>query len=126
NPSAHRTVLRPGLRPCVPSIRGLSARPLRSLRLCGARKARVMAARVEVALEGRVGTVRFDNPPVNVLTIAMLEEARAGVDDLLARGAEVLLLRSTGTRAFSAGVDVADHVRERVPRMLAALHGLLE
>jgi len=81
---------------------------------------------VTVSREGRVGTVRFDHPPVNVLRIAMLEEAHAGVLELLSQGVEVLLLRTAGTRAFSAGVDVADHVVERVPRMLTALHGLLE
>lgn len=81
---------------------------------------------VSATLANRVGTVRFDRPPVNVLSIAMLEEAQAQVDDLLKRGAEVIVLRTAGERAFSAGVDVADHVPERVPRMLAALHGLLE
>lgn len=80
---------------------------------------------VSATLEAGVGTLLFDRPPVNVLSIAMLEEACAHVDDLLARGAEVLVLRTAGARAFSAGVDVADHVPARVPRMLAALHGLL-
>lgn len=81
---------------------------------------------VTATLEKRVGTLKFDRPPVNVLTIAMLEAARVAVDDLLARGAEVVVIRTGGNRAFSAGVDVKDHTVERVPRMLAALHGLLE
>lgn len=85
-----------------------------------------MMSEVTAHLERKVGTVLFDRPPVNVLSIAMLEAAQVAVDDLLSRGAEVLVIRTAGHRAFSAGVDVKDHVPARVPRMLAALHGLLE
>lgn len=81
---------------------------------------------VQHALAGTVGTVTFARPPVNVLTIDMLEAMQRAVDELLGAGAEVLVIRSGGGRAFSAGVDLADHVAARVPRMLRALHGLLE
>lgn len=84
-----------------------------------------MKSEVTATLTGKVGTLRFDRPPVNVLTIGMLESALTAVDDLLARGAQVLVVTTAGDRAFSAGVDLADHVPARVPRMLGALHGLL-
>lgn len=85
-----------------------------------------MSHTIRASLDGTVGTVTFERKPVNVLTTAMLEEMRARVDELLARGAEVLVLRSTGGRAFSAGVDVAEHTADRAPAMLRALHGLLQ
>jgi cyclohexa-1,5-dienecarbonyl-CoA hydratase len=81
---------------------------------------------IRATREGPVGTLTFERPPVNVLTIDMLEEMRARTDELLARGAEILVIRSTGSRAFSAGVDVLDHTPDRAPRMLRALHGLLQ
>jgi cyclohexa-1,5-dienecarbonyl-CoA hydratase len=35
------------------------------------------------------------------------------------------VLRGGGGRAFSAGVDIKDHTREKVPEMLAVVHGVM-
>jgi cyclohexa-1,5-dienecarbonyl-CoA hydratase len=72
------------------------------------------------------GTVRIvlARPPLNILTIAMMEEignALAGAAEV--QGLKAVLLTGDG-KAFSAGVDVEDHREERVKPMLEAFHGI--
>lgn len=80
-----------------------------------------------LTLEGSDGVMRlvFDRPPVNVLNIEMLREAREAVARVAADPeAKLLLLRGAG-KAFCAGVDVADHTPDRVDDMIDEFHGLL-
>lgn len=75
--------------------------------------------------EGNVRRIVLDRPPLNVLTIAMLREldeavAQVGADP----GASVLLVTGEG-KAFSAGVDVADHTEDRVEEMIRVFHAAL-
>lgn len=63
-------------------------------------------------------------PPLNVLNIAMLKELCDAVDELAARPRLRVLVIAAEGRAFSAGVDVEDHVGEKVGPMIAAFHGL--
>lgn len=82
-----------------------------------------------IRLERSVGGARADLalavPPVNVLGAGSLAELAARVRE----AAPARLLVLTGLpKAFSAGVDVADHVPEpaAIERMLAAMRGVLE
>jgi cyclohexa-1,5-dienecarbonyl-CoA hydratase len=72
--------------------------------------------------QGPLGRLVIDRPPVNVLDIATLEAAssclRAAAQD---RTLKLLTITGNG-KAFSAGVDVADHTPDRVESMLAAFH----
>ena len=67
----------------------------------------------------------IDRPPVNILDIPTMEEMN---DAILSLGdstdVKVLVLGSTGEKAFSAGVDVADHTEDRVDSMLETFHGI--
>jgi len=69
---------------------------------------------------GRVGRITLDRPPLNVLDIGAFEGIDAAIDALA--GAEIVVIGSAIDRAFSAGADVADHLPERAPGMLAAFH----
>ena len=65
-------------------------------------------------------------PPVNVLDISTLREIRRALKGLPARhDLKVLVVRSGLPGVFSAGMDVADHRRERVAQMLSAFHRLI-
>ncbi|MGD8320889.1 MAG: enoyl-CoA hydratase/isomerase family protein [Gemmatimonadota bacterium] len=75
--------------------------------------------------DGSLRRLVLDRPPLNVLTIEMLEELDAAVtavehDD----DASVLLVEGEG-KAFCAGVDVADHTADRVDRMIHVFHRAL-
>jgi cyclohexa-1,5-dienecarbonyl-CoA hydratase len=64
-------------------------------------------------------TVTIDKPPYNVLDIAALEQLEAALGAAAAdNSAKLLLLTGAGVKAFSAGVDVADHTPEKVDRMI--------
>lgn len=83
-----------------------------------------------VTVEARVATITFDRPPVNVLDIATCRalagavHGLAGLDDV-----GVLVVAGRG-KAFSAGVDVGEHLPATAEAMLQAFHafcrGLLD
>jgi cyclohexa-1,5-dienecarbonyl-CoA hydratase len=75
---------------------------------------------------GRLTSIIWERPPLNVLDLALLRE----LDQALTRCAQdpavdVVVLRGAGERAFSAGVDIRDHTKEKVPEMLDVVHGVI-
>lgn len=68
---------------------------------------------------GAVCHLALDAPPLNVLTIESLSELGEAVKRIRsAPGVRLVTLGSQSGRAFSAGVDVADHTPERIEEML--------
>ena len=77
--------------------------------------------RIVVTSDANAHRITLSAPPLHILDIPMLEELR----DALARIApdrHALILDATGTRAFSAGVAVQDHLGDRAATMLAVFH----
>ncbi len=75
-------------------------------------------------VKGGVATITINRPPHNVLDIATmreinqaLEEVRANQDDF-----SLLIITNAGEKAFSAGVDVADHTPEKMDEMIEVFH----
>ena len=63
--------------------------------------------------------ITIDRPPYNVLDIASMEEIGAALRRAAAdTTAKVVLVRGSGEKAFSAGVEVSDHTQEKVDRMI--------
>lgn len=74
----------------------------------------------------RVAWVTLDRPPLNVLNLTMLQELRAVINSVETDPAlDLLIISGAGARAFSAGVDIKDHTREKVPAMLETVHGVI-
>jgi cyclohexa-1,5-dienecarbonyl-CoA hydratase len=74
------------------------------------------SVRLETAND--VATITLARPPLNVLTIAMIGELEAALDAASQEThLKALVLRAEG-KAFCAGVDVADHIPERVDAMI--------
>lgn len=71
---------------------------------------------------GGLLTITLDRPPLNVLNLAMLGEivgvleSAAGDESLAA-----IVFRGAG-KAFSAGVDVADHTADKAAEMIGTFH----
>jgi enoyl-CoA hydratase len=64
---------------------------------------------IQVERDGAVAIVTIDNPPVNALKAALLEELEAeltALDD--AADARAIVLRGAGDRAFVAGADIKE------------------
>jgi len=71
-------------------------------------------------------TITINRPPVNVMNIATMREMGAAIKDRLADpGVKILVITASGNRAFSAGVDVADHVPERMKDMLDSFDSII-
>ncbi len=79
---------------------------------------------VLVSKSNGVARVIMNRPPLNVLNIAMMEELNAALQPLRDdRSTKVVVLAAQG-KAFSAGVDIADHTPDRVEDMIRIFHGI--
>jgi cyclohexa-1,5-dienecarbonyl-CoA hydratase len=67
----------------------------------------------------------INRPPLNVLNIATMEEMNDALSSLIDnREIKVLVINSSGEKAFSAGVDVADHTEDKVEKMIQVFHDI--
>jgi len=73
----------------------------------------------------RVSTIRLNRPPLNIINLQMMEELNAAWDEIDGLECHVVVISGNGGRAFSAGVDVADHTPERLKAMLKNFHHLI-
>jgi cyclohexa-1,5-dienecarbonyl-CoA hydratase len=77
--------------------------------------------KISVTSDEHAYRITLDDPPLNILDIAMLEELRdaiAGVNS----DRHALILDAAGDKAFSAGASVHDHLGDRVATMLERFH----
>ena len=81
---------------------------------------------IQFGIEERVGRVTFARPPLNIFNIAMMREITEAVNECAARRDVVAIVfeAAAGSRAFSAGVAVEEHVEETIYRMLESFHGI--
>ncbi|GAG42867.1 unnamed protein product, partial [marine sediment metagenome] len=80
---------------------------------------------VRLDLTERVAWITLDRPPLNVLNIEMLTELESVLTEVRQnREASVAVLSGAGEKAFSAGVDVAEHKPETLEQMLKAFHNV--
>ncbi len=76
--------------------------------------------------EGRLATLTLNRPPLNILDLKTIQALERRLTELSAdEGLQLLRLRSSGEKAFSAGVAVEDHTADRVGTTLAAFHGVI-
>lgn len=78
-----------------------------------------MNGRIRVGSDGRLGRITLAAGPLNVLNTEDVRGLERAIHQL--DGWPVILIDAAGDRAFSAGMDVADHTPDRAPAMLAAL-----
>lgn len=65
---------------------------------------------IHVALDGLVGTLTLDAPPLNLLRAELRAEALDALADFRARGVRAVVVTGAG-RAFSAGADLRDEAQ---------------
>jgi cyclohexa-1,5-dienecarbonyl-CoA hydratase len=77
---------------------------------------------IRCELTGGVARIVLARPPLNIMTIAMMEEIGAALESVASfPGLKAVLFAAEG-KAFSAGVDIDDHQDDRVTPMLEAFH----
>ncbi len=82
---------------------------------------------VQYENSGGLVTIRINRPPYNVLDIATMEEMNAALDLVTKEpDARLLLVTGAGEKTFSSGVDVLDHTKDKVERMIEVFHAILK
>jgi len=77
-------------------------------------------------IEDGIATLTLDQPPLNILTRALLAELRAALASLAGdRAVRVLRLAATG-RHFSAGADVGEHLPPQHERLIPEFADTIE
>jgi cyclohexa-1,5-dienecarbonyl-CoA hydratase len=70
-----------------------------------------------------LATIILNREPLNILNIAMMKEIHQALDFLKKEKFKLLLFKSKG-KSFSAGVDVGEHLGDRVEEMIEVFHGI--
>jgi len=81
---------------------------------------------IRFKIEERVGRITFARPTLNIFNIAMMREIDAALNECMGRHEMVAVVfdAATGSRAFSAGVAVEEHVEETIYQMLESFHAI--
>lgn len=79
---------------------------------------------IKFSIDDRVARITFARPPLNVFNIAMMREMCEALNECLPLQdlAAIVFDAVPGSRAFSAGVAVEEHVPETVFQMLDSFH----
>lgn len=76
-------------------------------------------------IQGDRAILTVNRPPVNILNIAAMEEMNEVIASLKDNSSvKVLVITSSGEKAFSAGVDVSEHTGDKAEKMLHVFHDI--
>lgn len=78
---------------------------------------------IKIEVADGLATLTMCREPLNVLNIAMMKEMNQALDELAGQPLKVLLIKGEG-KAFSAGVDVGEHLGDQVVEMIEVFHGI--
>ncbi|MDQ1559930.1 MAG: cyclohexa,5-dienecarbonyl-CoA hydratase [Pyrinomonadaceae bacterium] len=81
---------------------------------------------INFTVEDRVGRISLARAPLNVLNIAMMREVGAALEECsrVREMVAVVFEAAPGSRAFSAGVAIEEHVAETIYQMLESFHNI--
>jgi cyclohexa-1,5-dienecarbonyl-CoA hydratase len=70
-----------------------------------------------------VAKITVNRPPLNVLNVETLREISRALEDVgKDDGIKVLVITGAGEKAFSAGVEIADHLPDKIRETLESFH----
>ena len=79
---------------------------------------------IALEIKDEAAYITLKREPLNVLNIAMMKEINQALDSLAAEtGLKALVFKADG-KAFSAGVDVGEHLGDQVNEMIEVFHGI--
>ncbi|MCU0578341.1 MAG: enoyl-CoA hydratase-related protein [Desulfobacterota bacterium] len=78
---------------------------------------------IQTEVKDGLATITLNREPLNVLNIAMMKEINQALDALQNQSFKMLLFQAAG-KAFSAGVDVGEHLGDQVNEMIEVFHGI--
>ncbi len=81
--------------------------------------------RITVELHPPAARITLNNPPLNIIDVRMMEELRAALEQIEGHPEIGAIIFAGSDRAFSAGVEIAEHTAEKVRDTLSAFHSLI-
>jgi cyclohexa-1,5-dienecarbonyl-CoA hydratase len=73
-----------------------------------------------------IGKITFNNGPLNILTISMMEQINEALETFIGDQSLKTVIIDHNGKAFSAGVDVGDHMGDKAPKMLKEFHEIFK
>ena len=77
---------------------------------------------IQTELKDGVATLTLNRAPLNWLNIVMMEEINSYFEGLMKEKSLKLLVVQAAGKAFCVGVEVADHLGDLAPKMIATFH----
>jgi len=78
---------------------------------------------IGVELKEKAAWITLKRPPLNWMNIQMMEEIIRALDSLVSSPPNLLVFQAEG-KAFSVGVEVADHLGDKAEHMIRVFHGI--
>ena len=78
---------------------------------------------IGLEIKERVAWLTLRRPPLNWLNIETMEEINQALEGLAPSPPNLLVIQAEG-KAFSVGVEVADHMGDKADRMIEVFHGI--
>jgi len=85
-----------------------------------------LPARISSHVHPPVARITLHNPPLNVIDIPMVEQLSAAIADAEARSDVTVIAFAGSDKVFSAGVDVAAHMPDKIQEMLTKFHAVFQ
>src|SRR4029078_9148403 len=82
-------------------------------------------SRIQIHHGPRVASIVLNGPALDVIYLHLLVEFESSWDEIEDLRAQVAVISGAGERAFSAGVDVADHAPSKIETMLERFHNVI-
>jgi cyclohexa-1,5-dienecarbonyl-CoA hydratase len=82
-------------------------------------------SRLTVELRTPSARITLQNPPLNVIDVRMMDELRAALEQIEARPEISAIIFAGSERAFSSGVEIADHTADKIRNTLVAFHSVI-
>jgi cyclohexa-1,5-dienecarbonyl-CoA hydratase len=81
---------------------------------------------IRFVIDDRVARITFAQPPLNIFNIAMMREIGHALNECMGMHDVVAIVFDAvpGSRGFSAGVSIEEHVEETVYQMLESFHAI--
>jgi cyclohexa-1,5-dienecarbonyl-CoA hydratase len=71
-----------------------------------------------------IGKITFNNGALNILNIPMMEQINGALSEFLKDESLKAVIISNNGKAFSAGVDIGDHMGDKAKKMLEEFHDI--
>jgi enoyl-CoA hydratase/carnithine racemase len=77
---------------------------------------------IRIRLHKNILWLILDRPPLNILSIEMLDQLTAAMRNAIKQSPLLIVFTGAGERAFSAGIDIRDHLDGREKELLRAVY----